>query len=75
MKKHALAICWALVAVMTLAALVPLALSPGLFQTPLFRGSPPLTKGLVELHSGSLTLESEVGRGTTVRIALPKKRS
>jgi PAS domain S-box-containing protein len=35
----------------------------------------PLTKGLVELHSGSLTLESEVGRGTTVRIVLPKKRS
>jgi PAS domain S-box-containing protein len=35
----------------------------------------PLTKGLVELHRGSLELESEVGRGTTVRVALPKKRS
>ncbi|HEX3499312.1 MAG TPA: ATP-binding protein, partial [Stellaceae bacterium] len=34
----------------------------------------PLTKGLVELHRGSLELESEVGRGTTVRVTLPKRR-
>jgi signal transduction histidine kinase len=34
----------------------------------------PLTKGLVELHRGSLDLESEIGRGTTVRVALPKSR-
>ncbi len=34
----------------------------------------PLTKGLVELHRGSIGLESEVGRGTTIRITLPKKR-
>jgi PAS domain S-box-containing protein len=34
----------------------------------------PLTKGLVELHRGSIELESEVGRGTTVRVTLPKKR-
>jgi PAS domain S-box-containing protein len=35
----------------------------------------PLTKGLVELHRGSVELESEVGHGTTVRITLPKNRS
>ncbi len=34
----------------------------------------PLTKGLVELHRGSITIESEVGQGTTVRVALPKAR-
>src|SRR5258708_33365713 len=34
----------------------------------------PLTKGLVELHHGSIGIESEVGRGTTVRVALPKGR-
>jgi signal transduction histidine kinase len=34
----------------------------------------PLTKGLVELHRGSIELESEVGHGTTVRIALPRNR-
>jgi signal transduction histidine kinase len=32
----------------------------------------PLTKGLVELHGGAFELESVVGRGTTVRIVLPK---
>jgi PAS domain S-box-containing protein len=35
----------------------------------------PLTKGLVELHRGSLALESEVGCGTIIRVMLPKKRS
>jgi len=34
----------------------------------------PLSKGLVELHRGSIELESEVGQGTTVRIKLPKNR-
>jgi signal transduction histidine kinase len=34
----------------------------------------PLTKGLVELHHGNLGLESEVGRGTTVRVTLPRRR-
>ncbi len=34
----------------------------------------PLAKCLVELHGGSLTLESEVGKGTRVRIALPPDR-
>jgi PAS domain S-box-containing protein len=35
----------------------------------------PLTKGLVELHRGSIELESEVGHGTTVCITLPKNRN
>jgi signal transduction histidine kinase len=35
----------------------------------------PLTKGLVELHRGSLALESEVGYSTIIRVMLPKKRS
>ena len=34
----------------------------------------PLTKALVELHGGSLVLESAVGSGTTVTINLPAKR-
>jgi signal transduction histidine kinase/PAS domain-containing protein len=34
----------------------------------------PLTKGLVELHGGTIMLESEVGRGTCVTISLPKRR-
>jgi PAS domain S-box-containing protein len=34
----------------------------------------PLTRGLVELHNGTIELESEVGRGTTLRVALPKNR-
>ncbi len=34
----------------------------------------PLCKALVELHGGVLTLESEVGSGTTVTIVLPKER-
>jgi len=34
----------------------------------------PLAKHLVELHGGSLTLESEVNVGTTVTISLPHER-
>ena len=34
----------------------------------------PLTKRLVELHGGSLTLESRLGKGTTVRVVLPPDR-
>jgi signal transduction histidine kinase len=35
----------------------------------------PLTIGLVELHQGKVTIESEVGRGTTVTVAFPAVRS
>ena len=35
----------------------------------------PLCKALVELHGGTLALESEVGSGTTVTVVLPKERS
>ena len=35
----------------------------------------PLTIGLVELHQGKVTIESEVGRGTTVTVAFPGVRS
>ena len=34
----------------------------------------PLARSLVELHEGSLTLASELDRGTTVVITLPKER-
>jgi signal transduction histidine kinase len=34
----------------------------------------PLTKDLVELHGGSLDLQSEVGVGTTVTVRLPAER-
>ncbi len=34
----------------------------------------PLTKSLVELHGGSLDLQSEVGKGTTVTVRFPANR-
>jgi PAS domain S-box-containing protein len=34
----------------------------------------PLTKSLVEIHGGTLTLESKVGRGTTVTVRMPRWR-
>ncbi len=32
-----------------------------------------ICKGLVELHGGSIKVESSLGKGTTFRFALPKK--
>ena len=34
----------------------------------------PITKGLVEAHGGTLTINSRAGYGTTVRIVLPRER-
>lgn len=34
----------------------------------------PLTKGLVELHGGTLKIESEKGHGTLVKVTFPKER-
>jgi signal transduction histidine kinase len=34
----------------------------------------PITKGLVEAHGGTLTIQSRSGRGTTVRIEMPRER-
>ena len=34
----------------------------------------PLTKSLVELHDGAMTLESAMGEGTTVTIRFPAHR-
>ena len=34
----------------------------------------PITKHLIELHGGTLKIESEVGRGTVVTVTLPKTR-
>jgi signal transduction histidine kinase len=34
----------------------------------------PLTKAFVEMHGGTLALESELGKGTTVTVTLPAKR-
>jgi PAS domain S-box-containing protein len=35
----------------------------------------PLAQRLVELHGGSMTIDSELGKGTTVTIVLPRERS
>jgi signal transduction histidine kinase len=35
----------------------------------------PIAKSLAELHGGTLTLESAVGYGTTVRLTLPPERN
>jgi signal transduction histidine kinase len=35
----------------------------------------PITKGLVEAHGGTLTIESRAGQGTLVRIVLPRERA
>jgi signal transduction histidine kinase len=35
----------------------------------------PLTIGLVELHQGKLTIESALGRGTTVTVWFPPERA
>jgi signal transduction histidine kinase len=46
-------------------------------ETPTIRGTGlgmPLTKTLVELHGGSVLLESKVGRGTKVTLRLPSTR-
>jgi signal transduction histidine kinase len=34
----------------------------------------PLTRKLVELHEAEMIIESEIGRGTTVTVALPAAR-
>ncbi len=35
----------------------------------------PLTKALVELHGGSITIDSEPGRGTSVTVAIPNSKT
>ncbi|MEE8394204.1 MAG: ATP-binding protein [Rhodospirillales bacterium] len=35
----------------------------------------PLTRGLVELHGGTIEIESGKGRGTTVTVRLPPERT
>ena len=35
----------------------------------------PITKGLVEAHGGTLTIDSRAGHGTMVRIVLPRERT
>lgn len=34
----------------------------------------PLTKGLMELHGGTLEIQSALGKGTTVKLRFPKER-
>jgi len=35
----------------------------------------PLAIGLVELHGGNLTIQSEKGAGTVVRVTIPAERA
>jgi len=60
---------------------IPIALAPfGQIESALSRKNQgtglglPLTRALVELHGGTLTIESEVGKGTTVVLSFPKER-
>jgi signal transduction histidine kinase len=60
---------------------IPIAMSPfGQIESALSRKNQgtglglPLTRALVELHGGTLALESEVGKGTTVSLTFPKTR-
>jgi light-regulated signal transduction histidine kinase (bacteriophytochrome) len=43
-------------------------------STLLDRYGQPITKALIELHGGTLTLESTVGVGTTIALSFPKER-
>ncbi len=61
---------------------IPVALAPfGQIESALSRKNQgtglglPLTKALVELHGGTLDLESKVGAGTTVTVTFPPERS
>ena len=61
---------------------IPIALSPfGQVETGLNRKYDgvglglPLTKRLIELHGGTIDIDSEIGRGTTVVINLPRARA
>ncbi len=60
---------------------IPKALTPfGQIRNTMIRQSDgtglglPLTKGLIELHGGSLTMESEKGIGTTATVRFPPER-
>ncbi len=60
---------------------LPTALAPfGQIDSAMTRERPgtglglPIVKALVELHGGSLTIESKLGVGTTVRVRLPARR-
>ncbi len=35
----------------------------------------PIVKSLIELHGGTLTIESKVGKGTTVALKFPPERT